>query len=190
MSPQTILAAVKAFAGNAIAGLDAAALLYATAKTESSLGANVTPRFERAYAPGGFLYKGSKLQRDLYAKYGRLAASSVGPFQIMPVVAYELGFRGHPKELNNVFTAAPIVLKYYVARFARKGGKTPQEAYRAYNGGNIRATIPASNLERFMRAWNEFFEVIEPQIAKAATGLGLSVLVAILIFLAVRKPRK
>jgi hypothetical protein len=64
-------------------GLDGERLMVALASNESSLGANCGPRHEPAYDVGGTVWASSPAQRALVAQYGRLGASSFGPWQTM-----------------------------------------------------------------------------------------------------------
>jgi hypothetical protein len=81
------------------------AVLAAITYTESSWGARgKAALFEKAY------YRGGKFYRDhvkhLVHVYESLASCSYGPFQILFVAAYEVGFRGHPWELIDPDTCA------------------------------------------------------------------------------------
>ena len=137
------------FTDKYIGNLNAAALLAATLRIESSWGSNVKDRPEASYAPGGRNYDAA-----LYIAYGVLATASIGPFQFMLPTAREFGFMGHPNELRNVDVALPLAVKLYQKRFAGKG-TTPQQAYKAYNGGNINSTaVPLERQQRFANFYN------------------------------------
>ena len=64
------------------AGIDGAQLLWAMSGNESSFGANCTPRHEPAYDLGG-RYGSNWVMAPLLAKWGRAAACSYGPLQLM-----------------------------------------------------------------------------------------------------------
>ena len=62
--------------------LDGATLIWAMSGQESSFGADMTPRHEPAYDTGG-IYAGEPAQKLALAKFGRAAACSYGPLQVM-----------------------------------------------------------------------------------------------------------
>lgn len=66
-----------------LVSLDGARLLWALAMNESSGGVNCGPRHEPAFDIGGSLYKASPRQQGLVAQFGKAAASSYGPLQMM-----------------------------------------------------------------------------------------------------------
>lgn len=196
MSLDAVRRAVEAFSGEKIGGLDAAALLYATWIAESGGVANPPQRYESSYDTGGrYAREGdprTDQQRFLLSKYGRAAAMSWGPFQIMPVVAWELGYKYAPSAFNDPTLAAQVVLANYRKRFAAPGGTTPEEAYDAYNSGTYRDTRTAqvqSNVARFIGAWQKFYSEVKP--ALPAVGGGLTIILLILAAIALaRKPAK
>jgi hypothetical protein len=63
-------------------GVDGSRLLWALSGNESSFGANSKPRHEPAFDAGG-LYGDGAAMRTLLAKFGRAAACSYGPWQMM-----------------------------------------------------------------------------------------------------------
>ena len=76
------------------------ALYSSIADCESAYGNNRTPRYEPSYAGGGAYYKRSPVVRKLWTKYQAAAACSYSSFQILYVVAYELGFSLSPIHLS------------------------------------------------------------------------------------------
>lgn len=113
-------------------------LLLAIAGNESSFGARrefVRP--EAAYAPGGHYYQTAAAVRALWTRWGVLAASSFGSWQVMFVTATELGFTGHPLLLQRDDVTAPLVEHLIRDRFiGREGAKTIRDVLDAYNSGN------------------------------------------------------
>jgi hypothetical protein len=69
--------------GGANLPIQGSQMLWALAGVESSFGANCKPRYESAYMPEGLYYRQSPSMRELYRKYGRDAAASYGPWQLM-----------------------------------------------------------------------------------------------------------
>jgi hypothetical protein len=63
-------------------GVDGAKLLWALSGNESSYGLNTTPRHEPAFDAGG-TYGDGPVMRPLLAKFGKAAACSYGPWQLM-----------------------------------------------------------------------------------------------------------
>jgi len=63
-------------------GIDGARLLWALSGNESSYGTNCTPRHEPAFDVGG-TYGDGPVMKPLLAKYGKAAACSYGPWQLM-----------------------------------------------------------------------------------------------------------
>lgn len=117
-------------------------LLFAIAGVESSFGANCKPRYEPAYMPGGLYYQQSTPSsafRTLYAKYGRDAAASYGPWQLL--LCNAPGFT--PYELANdaekACQATIGFFKRYVfgIRFAR----TLEQIADTYNSGTWRDAV-------------------------------------------------
>ena len=66
----------------AVPGVDSAQMWWAIAGNESSFGHDCTPRHEPAFDVGG-VYGNGEVMKPLLAKWGRAAACSYGPWQIM-----------------------------------------------------------------------------------------------------------
>ena len=116
-------------------------LLLAIAGCESGFGRQRQfVRMEPGYAyPDGHYYKSSKTVRDRWKTHGVLAASSFGSFQIMYIVAEEMGFTGHPIDLQKDEVCAYWATQLITQRFIkRQGVKTLSQALDAYNSGNAR----------------------------------------------------
>lgn len=65
------------------AGLDGERVMLSFASNESSTGSDCGPRHEPSYDVGGSVWASSPAQRALVSQYGRLGASSFGPWQLM-----------------------------------------------------------------------------------------------------------
>lgn len=113
---------------------DAKSFLFALCGVESSFGSNNVPRYEPAYGPNGLYYRRSKQLQAEYAKYGALASCSYGPWQMMYVVALELGYDRHPLDLWNANVQLPFVVKY-LNRAKGHGAKSLWDLAASYNGG-------------------------------------------------------
>lgn len=128
---------------------DKAAFLLGMTGQESGWGDRwQAGRYETAYARGGHYHKTSPDQIRLVQKHEDLAAISWGPWQILPVVAYEVGFRGAPWELADPRTSAAWVVKRFNLKcFQRtakegtafvskpRGGVTWASMFAFWNGG-------------------------------------------------------
>ncbi|MCE5247950.1 hypothetical protein LLG88_13635 [bacterium] len=130
---------------------DGALVLWAFAAVESSYGRDRgVPRHERAYAPGGVMYRQSAAVRDLYARFGPGAACSYGTWQMMFPTARELGFNGPPEALKDDAVLAPLVCRFLV----RSQGGTLENAADAYNSGSWRDTcVPLDYVAKIVRAY-------------------------------------
>lgn len=115
-----------------------AVLLWALAGIESDYGRlHEYVRHEPGYMPGGTYYRRSPTQRALWKRYGILAASSFGPFQILLPVAVEMGYEGPPIGLWEPIVAAKPVSALIRRRFVeRHGARTVRDIFDAYNSGN------------------------------------------------------
>lgn len=125
-------------------------LLIAISGLESSFGKKrLFVRMEPGYAPGGRYYHDSQTVRDRWATYGALAASSYGSFQMMFITAEELGFYGHPIDLQADYTCALFARRLIIDRFmAKQGVKTLGQVLDAYNSGNAKdANVPLSYVQ-------------------------------------------
>jgi hypothetical protein len=110
-------------------------MLYAITGKESSFGQRRTfVKHEPAYMPGGKYYVNSPKLRQAYYKYGVLASSSFGAFQIIYITAEELGFAGNPVELISDRICGYYALQLIEKRFSK--AKTLTHVLDAYNSGN------------------------------------------------------
>lgn len=114
-------------------------LLLAISGVESTFGKRrLFVKMEPGYAPGGHYYKSSSTVRDRWYTYGCLAASSFGSFQIMYITAQELGFNGHPIDLQQDKICAYWATQLITKRIMKRGAKTITEVFDAYNTGTHR----------------------------------------------------
>jgi hypothetical protein len=118
--------------------VDTARLLWALAGIESTYGRDREYcRIEPAYQPTGDVYRKSQALRDLWRRYGALAACSLGTWQMMAITARELGHSGHPIELQ-----ADAALVYLVVRYLERARPaTLPDVFDAYNSGSCRDRI-------------------------------------------------
>ena len=119
------------------AAVDGPTLLLAISGNESTYGQRREfARAEPAYLPGGVYFRRSPAVRQHWSRWGVLAGSSFGSWQIMFVTATELGFDGHPIDLQDddvcAQWAAALIRKRLIAR---DGAKTLQAVLDGYNSG-------------------------------------------------------
>jgi hypothetical protein len=119
--------------------VDGATLLWAIAGSETNFGLKSEyVREEKAYMPGGYYYRNAGYIRTEQARWGVLACSSFGAFQIMYPLAYELGYREHPVLLQNDKICAKWAADAILKRFVRQGCLTLTDLFDAYNTGSSR----------------------------------------------------
>jgi len=135
-------------------------LLWAIAFIESAGGALNVPKHEPAYAPGGFYYKrkteGGARVRTLWNRWGDWAACSYSSFQILFVVAVELGFLGSPIDLWHDEEAIVWVVNLLNERIIEKKPESLEQIADAYNSGSFRDRhVPHEYIAKFIRAYDE-----------------------------------
>jgi hypothetical protein len=128
--PEVRCALLKDSSGRVLNG---ARLLYALAMQESSLGTDCGPRFEPGYWDGD--ESRDPIQAALNTKYGKAAAMSYGPWQVMYVNCATLGApEVIDSNLGLCATAAVDFVNTYV--IASQHATNLQEVARIYNSGN------------------------------------------------------
>jgi hypothetical protein len=133
--------------------VDGSLLLWAIAGCESAFGRQREfVRAEPAYMPGGRYHRAPHL-RGMYQHWGVLAASSFGSFQILFVAAAELGYSGHPIDLQKDETCGMWATELIKRRFiVGQGAKTLRDVLDAYNSGTYKdAGVPESYIEKAER---------------------------------------
>lgn len=113
---------------------------------------NTEPRFEAAYAPGGYYYEHSIEVRARWTQWGRDSACSYSNFQILYNTACELGYIGPPKALDKDGLALPYVCLYIRRRIIDRGATKPEQIADAYNSGSFSDQhIPGAYIRKFMK---------------------------------------
>ena len=144
------------------AKVDPERLMASLAMVESDGWKNKQPNFEPAFYAGGryfnhHLHAEAMHRADpvLESSMGKLAASSMGPFQVMYPVAVELGFEGSPLELIdprvNIEFAIRYLLKRVIPKLPAPDGTEEQivkDVGDGYNTGNPRDSIENPHYER------------------------------------------
>ncbi len=132
-------------------------LLLAIAGCESTFGRDrLHVRYEPGYGPDGHYYKSSQTVRDRWRTYGVLAASSYGSFQLMYIVAEEMGFSGHPIDLQKDEICAYWAAQLITRRFIKGQGATAlAHIFDAYNSGSWRDHLsPAKYIAKGIELYN------------------------------------
>jgi len=136
--------------------MNAQAFLMAIADLESSFGEYGVPRFELSYSRSSIAYKKSKLLQDGYREFGDLCACSYGPFQILWIVARELGYRDHPLNLWSGVISVPYVVEY-INKFFNYGPKNEMDLAAMYNAGpgvlKNRKNWPTNYVDKFIKRY-------------------------------------
>jgi hypothetical protein len=116
--------------------LDPVRLMWAIAGKESSFGRNCVPRFESAYFTNG-RYGGNPPMPELIRLYGKAAASSYGPWQVMLCNCRHRA----PADLNSLENCA-LDFVYHANRIL-EGQKPPNlDTFAwAYNSGHWHTAI-------------------------------------------------
>lgn len=134
--------------------LDPEAILWAIYKCERYTKNNRAPRFEAAYAPEGKYYEVEHV-KQAFEEWGNWAACSYSNFQILFIVALELGYTNPPLALDKDEVALPFVTKYINDRILKKGADTVESVADAYNSGTHRdKSVPWRYIRKFRKHYD------------------------------------
>ena len=112
---------------------------------ESSGGINTKARFEPEFLKN---YGNKGLMPILRKRYGdKAAASSYGPYQVMLLKAWEMGFKISPEELANPEINKKVA-ESIVKNYLNKGYK-PWQIFKRYNGGSEYADKAMNLLKKY-----------------------------------------
>lgn len=118
--------------------IDGKAFLLALAAVETSSvplqPANNVCRFEYSYSRNSIAFKRSELLRAGYSKWGDLCAMSYGPWQILHIVAAEMGYPGHPMDLWSGVVSLPYVVAKINNNYSKGADSAPKLAA-SWNAG-------------------------------------------------------
>ena len=144
------------------ATLDAGRLLTALACIESGYGANCGPRYEKQYDNGGLYYERSGTVRKAVTRFGRWAACSYGPWQILYTTALELGLPEdtEPASLHHPDLCIPYVIAYLDRRAVNRPGiykaRDLAGIFDAYNTGRAHdANVPTAYIAKGLKAYED-----------------------------------
>jgi hypothetical protein len=135
-----------------------ARLLWAIAGNESNFGLlREYVREEKGYMPGGYYYRLARHVRSEHKRWGVLASSSYGSFQLMYIVAYEMGYREHPILLQNDEVCARWASEFIAKRIiGAQKAKTLEAVLDAYNTGNPSdANIPTTYVQKGIKYYEQ-----------------------------------
>lgn len=142
--------------------LDFTKFLIALSGVETSFNKNNKPRFEKAYAPGGFYFKGSPKLQDEWKKYGDNASSSWGPWQILHIVACEYGYKGDPQSLYDPKVSGHYVVQH-LNKFSRNGANSLERILDCYNTGNqFDKNVPYEYIGEW---WKMYLNLVDDRVA-------------------------
>jgi hypothetical protein len=145
--PRSTVAALSRRYGPQIrmpAGLDGTHFMWAESGAESTFGDDCTPRHEVAYDKGGYYYLHSQEDEELVEKYGSLAASSFGPWQMLLINAPGCS----PEDLDDNPEKCAQAFASFVNRFVIgfRRAQTLEQMAQTYNSGNFYPNPPAGVL--------------------------------------------
>ena len=151
-------------------GIDPARLLAAIAAVESGFDLNAIPNQEPAYDEGGRYWKSSQHVRDLHNTWGSWMACSYGPWQILFVTAWEMGFRGTPGDLWTPSGSIEWVVRAMNARIFDKGAETVEQVADGWNSGSFQDKIwPGGYVKHVADAYARP-DLMDPTLTSASGG--------------------
>lgn len=127
------------------------AILKAIAHCETNYGErSLATLHEPAYCYKGVYYKASENLRRESTRWGCLAHSSYGPWQLLYITAWEFGYRDDPVGLREAHNSIPYVINVLNRRVAdRLLDERPEDFFDAWNSGNPRDhIIPADYITK------------------------------------------
>ena len=115
--------------------IDGAKLLWAISGCESTFGDHCEPRFERAYYSGGYYYLRDKRIRQAVQAWGRDAACSYGPWQVLCI-----NTQYSPEQLGADPKVACDATVHFIVNFVLgfRKARTLSAVLDTYNTGNWR----------------------------------------------------
>lgn len=135
-------------------GIQPGPLLLALADVESSGGTNNVPKHEPAYDYGGFYWKRAPHVRVAVKRYGSLAACSYSSWQIMFILAQEVGYAGDPVDLRDDAVAIPWVVEALNSRIFARGALNLRDVADGWNSGSFTdANVVPEYVEKFRLAY-------------------------------------
>lgn len=127
--------------------LDGVKIMKAIAMSESTMGFDCGPRYESAYDNHG-VYSRNAAQASLLRQFGRDAACSYGPWQMMLVNCG--GYT--PTQMNTNLDDCGLAFLSHFNSYVVRGwdASTIQEIGQVWNGGHIfRLTEPSERIKRY-----------------------------------------
>ena len=117
-------------------------LLLAIADVESSGGANNVPKHEDAYDRGGLYWKEAAHVKDAVRRWGAFAACSYSSWQLLYIVAVELGLGAEtdPAQMRDDVFAIPWVIAALNRRVFARGAQNIQDVADGWNSGSFTDT--------------------------------------------------
>ena len=113
-------------------------------------------RMEPGYAPGGSYYNKSEEVRKQFRRWGCLASSSFGTFQIMFIVAHELGYHQHPIMLQEDSVSGYWASQLIQTRSIKRGAKTLEDVLDSYNSGSFGdRNVPVAYIEKGIKIFED-----------------------------------
>lgn len=136
-------------------------LLWAISGNESSFGANTTPRHEPAFDIGG-VYGEGPVMKPLLAQFGRKAAASYGPWQIMFCNASK---NATPDGFNDLESAAEWTVPFLQRQVLHFQPDSLAEIGEIWNGGHP-MLVPPLAVAAYVRNLIQNYTVPMPEVSK------------------------
>jgi hypothetical protein len=148
-------------------GINPLALLHAIAEQETGHGARrFASKHEKGYCYGSTMYQGPNggPLRQATWTYGCLAHSSFGTWQVMFIVAAELGFDGDPVKLRDDDVCIEYVVRLLNRRILGKYQRPTLAAIAdAYNSGSATdAIVPTEYIAGIEKHYAKWLNTLEP----------------------------
>lgn len=135
-------------------GIQPVPLLLAIADVESSGGTNNVPKHEPAYDYGGLYWKKATHVKLAVKKYGAFAACSYSSWQIMFILAQEMGYDDDPAGLRSDKVALPWVCAALNKRIFARGAQNLRDIADGWNSGSFTdAHVPHEYVEKLRLAY-------------------------------------
>lgn len=159
-TPIQIAEECREMAGNIqpiVSGVDSTQLFWALSGVESSFGINCTPRYEAAFDTGGRY--DNAVMAPLLTRFGREAACSYGPWQILFVNA-PTGFL--PSDFNDLRHCSIASIAFLNKLLRSYRPKNLAEIGNCWNGGHVYQTLYPVTIQQYVGKLQVAYNTIMP----------------------------
>jgi len=138
--------------------VDGIKLLWGLSGNESSFGIDCIPRYEPAYDIGG-IYGDNQVMVPLLVKYGRAAACSYGPWQILFANAESYGYT--PDDLSDLSKVTQTTVSYLNFLLVRFKPTSLTGIGECWNAGHT-MSIPPPGVARYVTDLVKNYSIVMP----------------------------